>query len=142
MTLMWQDVQRDLEQRVEQFEAVWALIWHAQMGVLVLSLVEPLDQDLNLSDAADTLGLALTELERVRPELEFLCLPGEPGRVPLDDISGYRTGIDSLLNACAREIARMLREDAAELQLNELVVLATVSSLVGEARRRIAEPLR
>ena len=36
----------------------------------------------------------------------------------------------------------MLREDSAELQLNELVVLATVSSLVGEARRRIAEPLR
>ena len=142
MTLVWEDVRAELEFRVQSFEAVWALLWHALGGVLVLSLVEPLDRNLQLTEASDALGLALDELERVRPEVQFLCLPGEPGQVPLDDVGGYRSGICLLLEAGRGEITRMLREESGELALDELAALASVASLVGDAEQLVSEPLR
>ena len=142
MTLVWDDVKSELQQRVEYVEAVWSYIWHAQGGVLVLSLVDPLDRDLQLTDAGDKLGEALFELERARPELEFFHVPGEPGQVPLDDVSGYRGGLDRLLESALAEIARTHRELAGGLDVHGLVALASVATLVGDARRLIAEPLR
>lgn len=142
MTLVWEDVRAELEDRVRGFEAIWALLWHAQGGLLVLSLVEPLDRDLQLTEASQQMALALDELERVRPELQFLCLPGEPGRVPLDDVSGYRAGICVLLAAALSEATRMLREEAPQLGLDELAALASVASLIGEGRRLVTEHLR
>ncbi len=142
MTLVWEDVKAHLQQRVDYFEAVWSYIWHAQGGVLVLSLVDPLDRDLQLTDAGDKLGDALLELEREHPELEFFHIHGEPGRVPLDDVRGYRAGIDSLLESALAEITRTQREFPGRLEVRELASLATVATLVGDARRLLAEPLR
>jgi hypothetical protein len=142
MTLVWEDVKTRLQQRVDYFEAVWAYIWHAQGGVLVLSLVDPLDRDLQLTDAADTLGEAMLELEREHPEFEFFHIHGEQGRVPLDDVRGYRAGIDSLLESALIEIRRTERGFPGGLVVSELAALATVATLVGDARRLIAEPLR
>ena len=121
---------------------MWSYIWHAQGGVLVLSLVDPLDRDLQLTDAGDKLGDALLELEREHPELEFFHIHGEPGRVPLDDVRGYRAGIDSLLESALAEIKRTQREFPGRLEVRELAALATVATLVGDARRLLAEPLR
>lgn len=142
MTLVWEDVKTHLQQRIDYFEAVWSYIWHAQGGVLVLSLVDPLDRDLQLTDAGDKLGDALLELEREHPELEFFHIHGEPGRVPLDDVRGYRAGIDSLLESALAEITRTQREFPGRLEVRELAALATVATRVGDARRLLAEPLR
>lgn len=142
MTLVWEDVKTHLQQRVDYFEAVWSYIWHAQGGVLVLSLVDPLDRDLQLTDAGDKLGDALLELEREHPELEFFHIHGEPGRVPLDDVRGYRAGIDSLLGSALAEIIRTQRVFPGRLEVRELAALANVAVMVGDARRLIAEPLR
>jgi len=142
MTLVWEDVKTHLQQRVDYFEAVWSYIWHAQGGVLVLSLVDPLDRDLQLTDAGDKLGDALLELEREHPELEFFHIHGEPGRVPLDDVRGYRAGIDGLLESALAEIIRTQREFPGRLKVRELAALATAAAMVGDARRLIAQPLR
>jgi hypothetical protein len=142
MTLIWDDVKNELQQRVDYFEAVWSYIWHAQGGVLVLSLVEPLDRDLQLTDAGDKLAVALLELEREHPELEFLHVHGEPGRVPLDDVGGYRAGIDGMLESALAEITRIHRELADSLDVRELVALASVTTLIGDARRLIGQPLQ
>ena len=142
MTLVWEDVKTHLQQRVDYFEAVWSYIWHAQGGVLVLSLVDPLDRDLQLTDAGDKLGDALLELEREHPELEFFHIHGEPGRVPLEDVRGYRAGIDSLLESALAEMIRTQREFPGRLEVRELAMLATVAAMVGDARRLIAQPLR
>ena len=142
MTLVWEDVKTHLQQRVDYFEAVWSYIWHAQGGVLVLSLVDPLDRDLQLTDAGDKLGDALLEFEREHPELEFFHIHGEPGRVPLEDVRGYRAGIDSLLESALAEMIRTQREFPGRLEVRELAMLATVAAMVGDARRLIAQPLR
>lgn len=142
MTLVWEDVRAELQVRVQAFEAIWALLWHAQGGVLVLSLVEPLDRDLQLTEASEALGLALDELERVRPEVQFLCLPGEPGQVPLDGVAGYRAGICLLLESSLDEATRMLRDEASDFTLEELAALASVATLTGQARQLVTEHLR
>jgi CoA:oxalate CoA-transferase len=59
-------VKSDLQQRVDCFEAVWSYISHAQGGS-VLSLVDPLDRYLQLTDAGDKLGETMLELERGTP---------------------------------------------------------------------------
>ena len=142
MTLVWECVRAELEDRVSGVEAVWALLWHAQGGVLALALVEPLDRDLRLTEAGQVMALALDALEIVRPEVRSLCLPGEPGQVPLDDISGYRAGIGILLDAVLDEVARMLREESAELPLEDLAALASVATLTGQARELVTSHLR
>ena len=142
MTLIWDDLKTDLQQRVDYVEAVWSYLWHAQGGVLVLSLVDPLDRDLQLTDAADKLGEALLELERGHPELEFFHLHGEPGPVPLDDVGGYRAGVDGLLQLALDEVTRIHRDLSGSLDATDLAALASVATLAGDARRLIAEPLR
>lgn len=136
MTLLWEDLSSELIDRLGiGMEAIWALVRAAQSGALALALVEPLDGDLSLSDAAGVLGDALEELELLRPELAAGGVAGELGPVPLDGLSGYRTAIAGLLGTALDVVVIMLREQ--DLDTPELLGLATVASLVGSGKQLV-----
>jgi hypothetical protein len=135
MTVMWEDLRGELIDRLGVgIETLWSLIFAAQSGVLALALIEPLDGDLALSDAAEAMAEALEELERVDPALASGGIAVDLDPVQLDGLTGYRTAIAGLLTAAGQVVALMLREHVEELDTSGLLALASVASLIGSGR--------
>ena len=141
MTVLWRDLKSELVDRLGiGMEALWSLVRTAQSGVLALSLIEPLDEDMRLSDAAMDLTLALDEMEEVSPALAAGGISVDLGPVRLDDLGDYRASILGLLGAAIDVVAHMLREQVEELDTPELMSLATVASSINSARQLLLVP--
>lgn len=139
MTKVWKDVASEVRDRLGVGpEALWSLLYTAQSAVFALSLMSPLDEDLDLSDAATELMLALDELEAAQPELLLETLAIGLGPVPLDDLDGYRLAIDGLLAAARDQIVWVFQYGLDDLTVEQVLALASVVTHVGSAARRVA----
>lgn len=138
MTKVWQDVASEVRDRLGGGpEALWSLLYTAQSAVFALSLMSPLDEDLDLSDAATELMLALDELEAAQPELLLETLAIDLGPVALDDLAGYRSAIDGLLAAASDQIVSVFQYGLDDVTVEQILALASVVTHVGSAARRI-----
>ena len=106
--------------------------------VFALSLMSPLDEDLDLSDAANELMLALDELEAAQPELLLETLAIDLGPVPVGDLAGYRSAIDGLLAAARDQIVSVFQYGLDGMTVEQVLALASVVTHVGSAARRVA----
>ena len=139
MTKVWQDVAAEVRDRLGVGpEALWSLLYTAQSAVFVLSLMSPLDEDLDLSDAATDLMLALDELETAQPEVLLETLAIDLGPVPLDDLAGYRSAIDGLLAAARDQVVSVFQYGLDDLTVEQVLALASVVTHVGSAARLVA----
>ena len=138
MTVSWTEPARELVELLGVgLDALASLLVSAQAGALTLSLIEPLDEDFWLSDAAIALGDALDQLALVAPETSQCPVTVTLGALRWDDLIAYRQGIEGLLGAAADVVAQMLREQAADLDTTQLLALAHVVHLVGRAYRLV-----
>ena len=138
MTVLWTEPARELVELLGVgIEALASLLASAQSGALALSLIEPLDEEYFLSDAAIALGDALDQLALVAPETPECPVTVTLGAVRWDDLIAYRQGIEGLLVAAFDVVAQMLREQAAALDTAELLALAHVVHLIGQAYRLV-----
>jgi hypothetical protein len=139
MNKVWQDVASEVRDRLGVGpEALCSLLFTAQSAVFGLSLMSPLDEDLDLSEAAAELMLALDELEAAQPELLLETLAIDLGPVPLDDLAGYRSAIDGLLAAARDQIVSVFQYGLDDLTVEQVLALASVVTHVGSAARRVA----
>ena len=142
MTKVWQDVACEVRDRLGGgTEALWSLLFTAQSGVFELSLMAPLGEDVALGAAAEELMLALDELEAAQPELLLETLAIDLGPVTLADLTGYRTAIAGLLEGIQDQVARLSQTGLDSLDVEQLLALASVATLVGSARRLVAAQL-
>ena len=152
MTVSWTEPARELVDRLGVgIDALWALVFTAQIGALQLALIDPLDGDLYLTDAANQLADALEELEWARPELTTGGMSIDLGPVPWDDLIAYRSNISGLLAAAIDVIAELLRNNTPagkhipgnpRLEAAELLALAHIVQLVSSAYQLVIGPVR
>jgi hypothetical protein len=137
MTVSWVDPARELVDRLGVgLEALWSLIFSAQVGALQLATVEPLDRDFALSQAGLGLADALAELEWLRPELAG-GVAVDLGQVPWNDVIAYRETVQGLLAAALQVTADLLRSE--QLETADLFALARVVHLIGAAHQRVSQ---
>lgn len=138
MTVSWTEPARELVELLGVgMEALAGLLASAQSGALALSLIEPLDKEFWLSDAAIALGDALDQLAFVAPETPECPITVDLGAVRWDDLIAYRQGIEGLLVAAFDVVAQILREQAADLDTQDLLALAHMVHLIGHAYRLV-----
>ena len=77
------------------------------------------------------------EIEWARPELAACAVTIDLGPVRWDDLIAYRQTVSGLLVAAIEVVARLLREQAAELDTPEVLALARVVHLVSSAYQRV-----
>ena len=152
MTVSWTEPARELVDRLGVgLDALWAMGFTAQIGALQLALIDPLDGDMVLTDAATQLAEALEELEWVRPELTLGGMSIDLGPVPWDDLIAYRSNISGLLAAAIDVIAELLRTSTPassipvgtlRLDAAELLAVARVVHLVSGAYQLVIGPVR
>ena len=147
MTVSWTEPARELVDRLGVgLDALWAMVFTAQIGALQLALIDPLDGDMVLTDAATQLAEALEELEWVRPELTLGGMSIDLGPVPWDDLIDYRSNISGLLAAAIDVIAELLRTSApggsSRLDPGELLAVTRVVHLVSGAYQLVIGPVR
>lgn len=138
MTVSWTDPARELIELLGVgVEGLASLVASAQSGALALSLIEPLDEEFWLSDAALALGDALDQLALVERAMPEYPVTVNLGPLRWDDLIAYRQGIEGLLVAAFDVVAQMLRDQAEGLDTQELLALAHVVHLVGTAYRLV-----
>ena len=138
VTVSWTQPAQELVDRLEVgMDALWSLIYAAQTGALSLALVEPLDEDLSLTEAGMDLADALGELEWVRPELTAGSVAVDLGPAPLDDVSACREAIAGLLAAAVDVVVGLLREQGEQLDTPDLLAVARVAHLVSSAYTQV-----
>ena len=158
MSALWTEPARELVDRLGVgLDALWALVFTAQIGALQLALIDPLDGDLVLTDAATQLAEALEELEWVCPELTLGGMSIDLGPVPWDDLIAYRSNISGLLAAAIDVIAELLRTSTptnasiavsnhpaggTQLDPAELLAVTRVVHLVSGAYQLVIGPVR
>ena len=152
MTVSWTEPARELVDRLGVgLDALWAMVFTAQIGALQLALIDPLDGDMVLTDAATQLAEALEELEWVRPELTLGGMSIDLGPVPWDDLIAYRSNISGLLAAAIDVIAELLRTStpatstpggSSRLDPGELLAVTRVVHLVSGAYQLVIGPVR
>ena len=118
-------------------DALWAVLYAAQIAALQLAELTPLDEERPLSGAAWDLQEALEELEWVRPELATHGVALDLGPAPLDRIDACREALAEVLQVALRVVAAMLREDVEDHDTSELLSLAHATTLIGTAHVRI-----
>ena len=139
VTVSWTQPAQELVDRLGiGMDALWSLIYAAQVGALSLALVEPLDEDLSLTEAGMDLADALGELEWVCPELTAGSVAVDLGPAPLDDVSACRAAIAGLLAAAVDVVVALLREQGEELDTPDLLAVARVAHLVGSAYTQVS----
>ena len=136
MAVSWMEPARELVNRLGiGLDALWSLIYAAQTGALRLALVEPLDEDLALTEAGMDLAETLGELEWIRPELRAGPVAFDPGPAPLDDVTACRAVVTGLLVASVDVAVGLLREQGEDLDTPDVLAVARVAHLLGLAYR-------
>ena len=138
MAVSWTEPARELVNRLGVgLDAVWSLVYSAQTGALRLALVEPLDEDLTLTEASMDLAEALDEIEWARPELTASSVAVDLGPARFDDVLACRGVIAGLMAAAIDVIVGLLREQGEELDTPDVLAMARVAHLVGSAYTRV-----
>ena len=114
-------------------DALWAVLYAAQIAALQLAELTPLDDELPLSGAAWDLQEALEEIEWIRPDLSVHGVALDLGPAPLDRIDACRDALAQVLQVALRVVAVMLREDVEVHDTSELLSLAHATTLIGAA---------
>lgn len=118
-------------------DALWAVLYAAQVAALHLAELTPLDEELPLSGAAWDLQEALEEIEWIRPELAVHGVALDLGPAPLDRIDACREALADVLQVALRVVASMLRADVEVHEACELLSLAHATTLIGSAHVRV-----
>jgi hypothetical protein len=117
-------------------ETIWSLLEAAEYSTLSLSLLDP-SGDVQLSAATADLMEARSELEWIRPELQFAqqALNLSPdGDGSADE---HRTAAVAFLESSLELIRTVLRDEGGSMSLQEMAGLARVITLASGAYTRM-----
>jgi hypothetical protein len=114
-------------------DALWAVLFAAQTGALLLSLAGPLVDEQPLSAVALDLAEAVAELEWVHPELAARGVAVDLAPIPAGDLAEGRDALAGLLQVGLDLAGRLLRDPAEPLDTAELLAVSRVITLLGTA---------
>jgi hypothetical protein len=133
----WDEVTGEVVTRLGPgLDAIWSLLEAAEYSTLSLSLVDQSD-DVGLSAAVADLMEARSELEWIRPELQFAqqALDLSPdGDGSADE---HRTAAVAYLESSLELIRTVLRDECGSMSLQEMAGLARVMTLASGAHTRL-----
>ena len=136
--LAWVQPARIVAERLGTgIDALWAVLYAAQIATLQLAELTSMDEERPLSGAAWDLQEALEELEWVRPELAAHGVALDLGPAPLDRIDACREALADVLHVALRVVTAMLRDQVEDCDTSELLALAHATTLIGAAHVRI-----
>jgi hypothetical protein len=138
MAVPWIQPARALVVRFDDgLDALWSLVYAAQIGILQLALRLELETDLALTQAAMDLGEAVEELEWAHPDLPAVAVAVDLGPPPPGAIADCRAALVVLLVAALDVTARLRRDLARELATPDALCLARVVRLLANAHLRL-----
>jgi hypothetical protein len=133
----WDEVTGEVVARLGPgLDTVWSLLEAAEYSTLSLSLVDP-SGDVQLSVAVADLMEARSELEWIRPELQFAqqALDLSPdGDGSADE---HRTAAAAYLESSLELIRTVLRDEGGSMSPQEMAGLARVITLASGAYTRL-----
>jgi hypothetical protein len=114
-------------------DALWAVLFAAQTGALLLSLAGPLVDEQPLSAVALDLAEAVEELEWVHPELAARGVAVDLAPIPAGDLSQGRDALAGLQRVGLDLATRLLRDPGEQLDTSALLAVSRVVTLIGTA---------
>jgi len=137
VSVPWTVPARVLVERLDDgLDALWSLVYAAQIGTLHLAVKPELDADLSLTQAAMDLGEAVEELEWAHPDLPAGAVAVDLGPAPPGGVTDCRAALGVLLVGALDVSARLLRDPARQLDTPEVLCLARVVHLLANAHVR------
>jgi hypothetical protein len=133
----WGELADEVVQRLSSgLATIWSLLEAAEYSTLSLSLLDP-SGDVGLSAATADLMEARSELEWIRPELQFAQQALDLSPDGDDSADEHRTAAVAYLEAALQLVRTVLRDEGGSMSLQEMAGLARVITLASGAYTRL-----